>query len=136
MSSYLERVTYNYTFKYYVTVSFRADGSSKFNKDNRYEYFPPGSPTWSFSGEEFIKPLKDAPSSGKAHLSWGLTDNSHIGEYNHYVLLAMLKLGVGSYISTNSLPGGIYPLDNDAINAGAVPTSLPNKDLEWEATEQ
>ena len=43
MLSYLGRVTYNYMSKYYATVSFRADGSSKFNKDNRYGYFPSGS---------------------------------------------------------------------------------------------
>jgi hypothetical protein len=49
MLSYLGRVTYNYMSKYYATVSFRADGSSKFNKDNRYGYFPSGSLAWSFS---------------------------------------------------------------------------------------
>ena len=66
MLSYLGRVTYNYMSKYYATVSFRADGSSKFNKDNRYGYFPSGSLAWSFSEEEFMKPLKSVLSSGKA----------------------------------------------------------------------
>ena len=41
MLSYLGRVTHNYMSKYYATVSFQADGSSKFNKDNRYGYFLP-----------------------------------------------------------------------------------------------
>ncbi len=49
---------------------------------------------------------------------------------------AVLKSRVGSYTSTNSLPSGVYPFDNDATNAGVVPTSLPNKDLKWETTEQ
>jgi tonB-linked outer membrane protein, susC/ragA family len=122
--------------KYYATVSFRADGSSKFNKDNRYGYFPSGSLAWSFSEEEFMKPLKSVLSSGKVRLSWGLTGNNRIGEYDYYALLAVLKSRVGSYTSTNSLPSGVYPFDNDATNAGVVPTSLPNKDLKWETTEQ
>lgn len=136
MLSYLGRVTYNYMSKYYTTVSFRADGSSKFNKDNRYGYFPSGSLAWSFSEEEFMKPLKSVLSSGKVRLSWGLTGNNRIGEYDYYALLAVLKSRVGSYTSTNSLPSGVYPFDNDATNAGVVPTSLPNKDLKWETTEQ
>ena len=136
MLSYLGRVTYNYMSKYYATVSFRADGSSKFNKDNRYGYFPSGSLAWSFSEEEFMKPLKSVLSSGKVRLSWGLTGNNRIGEYDYYALLAVLKSRVGSYTSTNSLPSGVYPFDNDATNAGVVPTSLPNKDLKWETTKQ
>ena len=134
MLSYLGRVTYNYMSKYYATVSFRADGSSKFNKDNRYGYFPSGSLAWSFSEEEFMKPLKSVLSSGKVRLSWGLTGNNRIGEYDYYALLAVLKSRVGSYTSTNSLPSGVYPFDNDATNAGVVPTSLPNKDLKWEGS--
>ena len=134
MLSYLGRVTYNYMSKYYATVSFRADGSSKFNKDNRYGYFPSGSLAWSFSEEEFMKPLKSVLSSGKVRLSWGLTGNNRISEYDYYALLAVLKSRVGSYTSTNSLPSGVYPFDNDATNAGVVPTSLPNKDLKWETT--
>ena len=136
MMSYLARLNYNYKSKYYATASFRADGSSKFNKDNRYGYFPSGSLAWSFSEEEFMKPLKSVLSSGKVRLSWGLTGNNRIGEYDYYALLAVLKSRVGSYTSTNSLPSGVYPFDNDATNAGVVPTSLPNKDLKWETTEQ
>ena len=133
---FLPRIANNYMSKYYATVSFRADGSSKFNKDNRYGYFPSGSLAWSFSEEEFMKPLKSVLSSGKVRLSWGLTGNNRIGEYDYYALLAVLKSRVGSYTSTNSLPSGVYPFDNDATNAGVVPTSLPNKDLKWETTEQ
>ncbi len=136
MLSFLGRLNYNYKSLYYATVSFRSDGSSKFRGDNRFGYFPSGSLAWSFSEEEFMKPLKSVLSSGKVRLSWGLTGNNRIGEYDYYALLAVLKSRVGSYTSTNSLPSGVYPFDNDATNAGVVPTSLPNKDLKWETTEQ
>ncbi len=29
-----------------------------------------------------------------------------------------IEIRVGSYTSTNSLPSGVYPFDNDATNAG------------------
>ena len=58
MMSYLARFNYNYKSKYYATASFRADGSSKFSKKNRYGYFPSGSLAWNFMEEEFMKPLK------------------------------------------------------------------------------
>lgn len=39
MSAFL-RANYNFRYKYYLTFSFRADGSSKFPSDNRWGYFP------------------------------------------------------------------------------------------------
>ena len=88
MLSYLGRVNYNYKSKYYATASFRADGSSKFSKDNRYGYFPSGSLAWSFSEEDFMKPIiRSGSSSGKIRLSWGLTGNNRIGEYDYLCLI-------------------------------------------------
>lgn len=136
MLSYLARLNYNYKSKYYATVSFRTDGSSKFNKDNRYGYFPSASLAWTFTEEEFMAPFKQIISSGKLRASWGLTGNNRIGEYDYYALLAVLKSRVGSYTLDNKVPNGVYPFNNDATNAGVVPTSLPNKDLKWETTEQ
>ena len=136
MLSYLGRLNYNYKSKYYATASFRMDGSSKFNKDNRYGYFPSASLAWNFTEEDFMAPLKKIISNGKLRASWGLTGNNRIGEYDYYALLAVLKSRVGSYTSNNSIPSGVYPFDNDATNVCIVTTSLPNKDLKWETTEQ
>lgn len=136
MLSYLGRINYNYQSKYYATASFRVDGSSKFNKDNRYGYFPSASLAWTFTEEKFMKPIKSILSNGKLRLSWGLTGNNRIGEYDYYYLLSVLKSRVGSYSPTNSIPSGVYPFENDATNAGTVPISLQNKNLKWETTEQ
>ena len=131
MLSYLGRINYNYQSKYYATASFRVDGSSKFNKDNRYGYFPSASLAWTFTEEKFMKPIKSILSNGKLRLSWGLTGNNRIGEYDYYYLLSVLKSRVGSYSPTNSIPSGVYPFENDATNAGTVPISLQNKNLKW-----
>ncbi len=132
MLSYLARVNYNYMSKYYATASFRADGSSKFSKKNRYGYFPSGSLAWSFSEEEFLQNIKPVLSSGKLRLSWGLTGNNRIGEYDRFALLDMIK----SHVSIEDIPNTIYPFDGNNSNVGVAPISLPNEDLKWETTEQ
>lgn len=136
MLSYLGRINYNYKSKYYATASFRVDGSSKFNKNNRFGYFPSASLAWTFTEEEFMKPIKSILSNGKLRFSWGLTGNNRIGEYDYYQLLSVLKSRIGSYTATNSIPSGVYPFENDATNTGTVPISLQNKNLKWETTEQ
>nr|WP_302830858.1 TonB-dependent receptor [uncultured Bacteroides sp.] len=132
MLSYLARINYNYKSKYYATASFRADGSSKFSKQNRYGYFPSGSLAWSFSEEEFMEQYKKWFSTGKLRLSWGLTGNNRIGEYDRYALLDMLK----SHVTTSNIPNTVYPFDNNNGSVGVAPISLPNEDLKWETTEQ
>lgn len=136
MMSYLARLNYNYKSKYYATASFRADGSSKFSKKHRYGYFPSGSLAWNFMEEEFMAPIKKVVGAGKLRVSWGLTGNNRIGEYDYYALLQMLKEKQGDYISNGSIPSGVYPFDNDMSSVGMVPVSLPNEDLKWEITEQ
>ena len=136
MISYLGRINYNYKSKYYMTASFRADGSSKFRGKNKFGYFPSVSTAWNFSEEKFMKSIRRYVSNGKFRLSWGQTGNNRVDEYATYALLEMLKSRRGDYMSIGSIPGGAYPFNNDLTNLGAVPTSLPNKDLKWETTTQ
>ena len=136
MLSFLGRLNYNYKSLYYATVSFRSDGSSKFRGDNRFGYFPSGSLAWGFMEEDFMKPLKSVVSSGKLRASWGLTGNNRVGEYDTYALYQILKDKVGDFISIGSLPSGVYPFENSLTSVGTVPTSLRNRKLKWETTEQ
>lgn len=136
MLSYLGRINYNYMSKYYATVSFRADGSSKFNKENRFGYFPSGSLAWGFMEEEFAQPLKPIVTTGKLRASWGLTGNNRVGEYDTYALLQVLKANIGDMTTLGSVPSGVYPFGSDLNSVGAVPISLPNSSLKWETTEQ
>lgn len=75
--SYLGRADYNYKSKYLLTVSFRADGSSKFPKDNRWAYFPSASAAWGFGEEKFVKNVKWI-SSGKLRAGIGTTGNNRV----------------------------------------------------------
>ncbi len=136
MMSYFGRFNYNYKSKYYATVTMRADGSSKFRGKNRFGYFPSGSLAWNFTEEDFWKPASKVLNSGKLRLSWGLTGNNRVGEYDTYGIYELLKDRRGDLVSLGSVPSGVYPYNNDDKNVGMVPTSIPNEDLKWETTEQ
>lgn len=125
MMSYLAKFDYNYNSKYYANVSFRADGSSKFSKKNRFGYFPSASLAWSFTEESFLKPAKKWLNSGKLRTSWGLTGNNRVGEYDRYAIMAVDE---GS--------GAMYPFNNNLDNKSVTVVSLANNDLKWETTEQ
>lgn len=136
MMSFLARVNYDYKSKYYATASFRADGSSKFSKKNRYGYFPSGSLAWTFTQEKFMQNMKDVLSNGKLRASWGLTGNNRVGEYDYYGMLSLLKSKTGSMVSNGSNSSTVYPFENNLNSLGVAPISILNNDLKWETTEQ
>ena len=53
--SFFGRLNYNLMERYLLTVTFRADGSSKFAPSNRWGYFPSVAAGWRISEEAFIK---------------------------------------------------------------------------------
>lgn len=59
--SFFARFNYGFKDKYLFTASFRADGSSKFGKNNKWGYFPAFSAAWRLGEEEFIKNLNIFP---------------------------------------------------------------------------
>jgi len=136
MMSYLSRVNYNYKSKYYLTASFRADGSSKFAKGNQFGYFPSASTAWNFTEEDFMQPLSSVLNSGKLRLSWGQTGNNRVGDYDTFATLLILQGNQGNYSTPTSIMSGVYPYNNNENNLGAVPGGLPNKSLKWETTVQ
>ena len=126
MMSGLFRVNYNYKYKYYLTASFRADGSSKFPKSNRWGYFPSVGASWNFNREDL---LKDSTwlKNGKLRFSWGTTGNNRTSTpYDYY-----------SQIATR--PGDSTSYDyvfNGQIVSGYFPSNMSNDKLKWETTEQ
>ncbi len=136
MFSYLGRVNYNYKSKYYLTASFRADGSSKFPSQNRFGYFPSTSFAWNFMEEDFMKPISSIVDNGKFRLSWGQTGNNRVGEYDYYAQLLIIQANQGNFTGASDLTTGIYPFNNVVSTVGAIPSNLPNSSLKWETTGQ
>ncbi|NQX39291.1 TonB-linked outer membrane protein, SusC/RagA family [Pedobacter steynii] len=119
--SYLGRIDYNYKSRYLFTVSFRADGSSRFPTENRWASFPSGAFAWRFTDEPFMKKLGFL-SEGKLRIGYGHTGNNRVDDY---AALTALKM----------LPSTGYPTGN-VPGKGIVPVNLGNTKLKWETTVQ
>ena len=72
LESYFFRGAANWDNRYILNFSFRADGSSRFPKDNRYGFFPAGSLAWIISNEKFM-PDTDVLNELKLRVSVGQT---------------------------------------------------------------
>ena len=123
MMSFLGRVNYNYASKYYFNATMRADGSSKFAKDNRWGYFPSASVAWAFGREKFIEDNLKWLSNGKLRFSWGLTGNNRIGDFDYLAKL----------VTNNDIYK--YPWESN-LHTGFVMSKMANEKLKWETTEQ
>jgi TonB-linked SusC/RagA family outer membrane protein len=119
LTSFLSRLTYNYKGKYLFTAAIRSDGSSRFGSDNRWGTFPSVSVGWVISDEPFIQKYSEI-SFAKLRASFGVIGNNNIGNYTSYALI-------------NNTVNAVF---GNTVSAGAVVTSLANKNLGWETTRQ
>lgn len=120
--SYLGRVLYNYSSKYYLSGSFRMDGSSRFGPRNRWGKFPSVSAGWNLSNESFYSDWLGAGSTVKLRASWGLSGNNNIGNYNYE-----------QYMSS---PGGVVFGSPGTINTANWAGNIADDQLGWESTSQ
>jgi len=118
LQSFLGRVNYAYDNKYLLTVSARADGSSRFGPDSRWGYFPSAAFAWKIVEENFMKEQK-VLSDAKLRVSYGLGGNEDIGDYRHVATLVS-----GGYILGNTL------------YSGTTNGVIPNQNLRWEKSAQ
>ena len=109
--SYFSSVSYDYAKKYYVTLSGRRDGSSRFGVNNRYANFGAVGLAWDAYKENFVNKINFL-SALKFKASQGTSGNNTVGNYDN----------LGTYALN-----GRY---NDA--PGATPFRLPNPGLSWE----
>lgn len=126
MMSFLFRANYNFRYKYYFTVSFRADGSSKFPEHNRFGYFPSAGASWNFNRENLFKDQKWL-SNGKIRASWGRTGNNRTS--TPYDFYAQITTTPGSSNSFDYVFGG----ENVS---GYYTSNMANDRLMWETTTQ
>lgn len=120
LASVLGRVNYSLMDRYLFSAALRADGSSKFAKNNKWAYFPSAAIAWRVSEESFLKEV-DFVSNLKIRLSYGQTGNQAISPY-----------GSLSRISGVKYPFGGNPELGFAMNSDG----LGNDNLSWETTTQ
>jgi len=110
LQSFFGRTMVNLKEKYLLTATIRADGSSKFGKNNRYGYFPSFSAAWVVSNEKFFKP--SFVNSFKIRAGWGKTGNQEF-------------------------PSGASQAKYSFLNNGVIgQVNNPNPDLKWQSDEQ
>ena len=112
VESWLSRINYDFADKYYLSASFRRDGSSRFHQDFRWGNFWSVGGSWRISQEDFLKHVRWI-NNLTLKASYGVQGNDNLGSL--YAWQAFYNLG--------------YP---NGANPGAVVTSLESKELKWE----
>jgi TonB-linked SusC/RagA family outer membrane protein len=112
VEGFFSRLNYDYDSKYFLSVSARRDGSSKFYTDKRWGTFYSASAAWRLDQEDFIKELPFIDNL-KLRSSWGQTGND--GGISNYAWQPLYALGW-----------------NNALEPGILQSSLGSKTLEWE----
>ncbi len=119
--SYLGRVNYSFADKYLLTLTGRADGSSRFGPGHKWGFFPSVSAAWRVSKENFFN--VDWVNDLKVRANWGNLGSQNVGYYDWQMFI-------------NSYPQYLYSGDNNGITYGQIMMKLANEDLSWERLEQ
>ncbi len=118
MSSF-GRINYNFDNRYLITVTFRADGSSKFAGANKWGYFPSFSAGWNIYQEKFMQDV-EIINRLKLRAGWGQVGNE----------ASVLNY---QYVSTMT-PNQIYVFNRQLVE-GRMPTTMSNPELRWETSQ-
>jgi len=116
------RTNLSFMDKYLLTLSYRRDGTSRFNKDNRWGNFPAAALAWKINEEDFLKD-SNTLSTLKLRLGWGITGQQDIGEDASYAYL-------GRHLTGDAVSQYIF--GNTPIVVG-IPQSR-FEDIKWEET--
>ena len=114
IEGFLFRGDYNFSDRYYLSGSFRTDGSSRFFKDVRWGKFWSIGGSWRLSQEAFMQGTSSWLNDLKIKASFGEQGNDDIGNY----------YGWQSLFSISGRNNGNYN--------GALHSQLENKNLKWE----
>ena len=118
--SALARANYSYGGRYHLTLTGRADASSKFATGHQWAFFPAAAFKWSISNEKFMKGSKSWLSDLSLRLSAGRSGNDSIGAYVSQTLLSPNQSGW---------------LFGDSFEVSFYPNRVDNPNLTWEKTD-
>lgn len=134
--SYFARLAYNYAHRYLLTVTFRADGSSKYN--DKWGYFPSIGAAWVISEEPFMKNQKVLDFL-KLRASWGKLGNDKIAASAGYAAATTNRAVFGNnnaldgYINGSTFSWLAWEVVNET-NIGLNLATLGNRltaDIDW-----
>jgi len=95
LASFFARANYSYNDKYYLTYTFRYDGSSNFGPENRWAPFHAVSASWRLTNEPFMEPFRSFVNDFKIRAGWGQTGNQDIGGYRWGAAITKMPSNLG-----------------------------------------
>jgi TonB-linked SusC/RagA family outer membrane protein len=114
--SYMGRVNYNYDDRYLLTLTARADGSSRLAEGNKWFTYPAAAAAWNVHNESFMQGI-GAVSNLRVRLGYGRTSNQAVAPYSSLGQLVRVPYNFGNT--------GQY---------GLLVQNVPNAELTWEFT--
>lgn len=123
LASFFGRINYSLADKYLLTVTLRADGSSRFAKGHKWGYFPSGGLAWRINQEDFLKEVSFLDNL-KLRTSYGIVGNQEISSYQ-----SMAQVDATSSRYTDYVFGG-------TLANGSRTSILAQPDLTWEKSRQ
>ena len=123
LASFFGRINYSFADKYLLTVTLRADGSSRFAKGHKWGYFPSGGLAWRINQEDFLKDVNFLDNL-KLRTSYGIVGNQEISSYQ-----SMAQVDATSSRYTDYVFGG-------TLANGSRTSILAQPDLTWEKSRQ
>jgi len=115
--SYMGRINYSFDDRYLVTLTMRADGSSRLAPGNKWHTFSSAAAAWNITKESFFSNLTDKINNLKLRASYGTVGNTSISPYQTLGALSPLVYNFGSTTTT-----------------GAYFSNASNDSLTWENT--
>lgn len=132
--SFYGRLNYVLDDKYLFTFTMRADGSSKFGKNNKWGYFPSGAVSWKLHNEPWMQKL-NVFDEFKIRASWGISGNQGISPYQTLNRYGTEKYWFADKWQTAIGPG--YEAGREGANDRYILWGgIANPDLRWESTRQ
>ena len=104
LASGIVRANYDYKKRYFITAALRADGSSKFQGDNKWGYFPSAAVAWDIAQESFMS-NQHVLDQLKLRASFGVTGNQDIAAYSTIGMLSGASYGWGTSTSSTGYWG-------------------------------
>lgn len=121
---YFARASYSFGDTYYLTGSYRRDGSSVFGANNKWGNFGAVGAAWRILNEPFMKRFEFL-NDLKLKLSWGKNGNQGLKQYS---TLSQVNNGQSGDI--------YYPFNNSGKPSyGISQKTIGNANLGWETTE-
>lgn len=122
------RLNYDYKGRYLFETNGRYDGSSRFNKDGRYGFFPSFSAGWRITEETFMEPVRDILSNLKARASWGAIGNQNVSYYGYLPTMSAITQ------TTDTKSNWILPGQDNYVTSMAAPNMI-SANYTWEMVE-